>query len=493
MQSMGAGGSGSSGGSPSVFLPPNQGAAAETWGNLLGPLAGVAGNAGAGTPGAWAYPQSQSLYPTGYNQVSQFLTGSPYGPTLYDQNMGTAVGSATNAYNNFLPTYGAVTGAIPGFVGGATAGMPYLPQTLENAFSPYYGTMVQAAADNPLYPQAMTGASQAAAYGGQGAQDMMTQARALMMSGFDPQAGLYNRGQQQLLDKSNAVNAMSGLSGPYAAGVTSNALGNYEINWQNQQLGRQAQAAQASSPLFTGATNLAYGSAQMPNQVYMKQISDVLAALEAQNRAGQSGVSSYGGMIDAIGRGLQGGLGLGTTGAQGLTSIGGAPYSTGATIANNSLSGLGNLNSMLTSSTAMGNQQYTLPIEVMNQLAKYMGLGQTASGINNQLGQSAFNQQASGIGGLLSGANMLFNPTSGWFPGAIGGLMGLFGSDRRLKRDIERIGRLRNGLPVYRFRYHWSGRSTIGLMADEVERVHPRAVAAGPGGFKMVNYALAVG
>jgi len=461
MQSQGAGGSGSSGGSPTVYLPPGQDVAAKTWADILNPLAGVAGNAGAGTPGAWAYPQSQSLYPTGYNQVSQFLTGSPYGPTLYDQNMGTAVGSATNAYNNFLPTYGAVTGAIPGLVGGATAGMPYLPQTLENAFSPYYGTMVQAAADNPLYPQAMTGASQAAAYGGQGAQDMMTQARALMMSGFDPQAGLYNRGQQQLLDKSNAVNAMSGLSGPYAAGVTSNALGNYDINWQNQQLGRQTQAAQASSPLYTGATNLAYGSAQMPNQVYMKQISDVLAALEAQNRAGQSGVSSYGGMIDAIGRGLTGGL--------------------------------GNLNNMLTSGVNIGNQQYTLPMEVMNQLAKYMGLGQTASGINDQLGRSAFNQQASGIGGLLSGANMLFNPTSGWFPGAISGLAGLFGSDRRLKRDIEQIGRLRNGLPVYRFRYHWSGRSTIGLMADEVERVHPEAVVDGPGSLKMVNYALAVG
>ena len=63
--------------------------------------------------------------------------------------------------------------------------------------------------------------------------------------------------------------------------------------------------------------------------------------------------------------------------------------------------------------------------------------------------------------------------------------------DRRLKRDISRIGRLKNGLPVYLFRYKWSEGLRVGLMADEVERVHPEAVLEGPLGFKLVNYNLA--
>ena len=80
--------------------------------------------------------------------------------------------------------------------------------------------------------------------------------------------------------------------------------------------------------------------------------------------------------------------------------------------------------------------------------------------------------------------------TLGGLGSIIGGIFGF--SDRRLKRDIQRIGQLPNGLPVYRFRYIWSDQQQIGLMADEVARIHPEAVRLGPGGFKMVNYAMAV-
>lgn len=61
-------------------------------------------------------------------------------------------------------------------------------------------------------------------------------------------------------------------------------------------------------------------------------------------------------------------------------------------------------------------------------------------------------------------------------------------SDRRLKRDVVRIGELRNGLPIYE--YTIFGRRERGVMADEVERVFPAAVAIDPAsGFQMVDYA----
>ena len=65
-------------------------------------------------------------------------------------------------------------------------------------------------------------------------------------------------------------------------------------------------------------------------------------------------------------------------------------------------------------------------------------------------------------------------------------------SDRRLKREIRRIGTWVNGLPIYVWRYVWGGPLQMGFMADEVAQVHPEAVLTGPGGFFMVRYDLAV-
>lgn len=69
--------------------------------------------------------------------------------------------------------------------------------------------------------------------------------------------------------------------------------------------------------------------------------------------------------------------------------------------------------------------------------------------------------------------------------------IGLF-SDRRLKDDIRPVGKLDNGLTVYSYRYKGDVVSQIGLMADEVEKIHPEAIVDDPSGFKRVRYDLAV-
>ncbi len=82
----------------------------------------------------------------------------------------------------------------------------------------------------------------------------------------------------------------------------------------------------------------------------------------------------------------------------------------------------------------------------------------------------------------------------------MGGLFGLAGagaqaammSDRRLKTDIKLVGKLDNGLNVYSYRYKAGGATHLGLMADEVEKLHPAAVVEGHDGFKAVRYAEAV-
>lgn len=71
--------------------------------------------------------------------------------------------------------------------------------------------------------------------------------------------------------------------------------------------------------------------------------------------------------------------------------------------------------------------------------------------------------------------------------GQIGGAAAMRFSDRRLKRDVERIGTGAHGLPVYRFNYLWD-EPGAGYMADEVAAVVPHAVSIGADGFARVDY-----
>lgn len=61
-------------------------------------------------------------------------------------------------------------------------------------------------------------------------------------------------------------------------------------------------------------------------------------------------------------------------------------------------------------------------------------------------------------------------------------------SDRRLKRDIVAVGRLDNGIALYRYRYLWSNQEYVGVMAQEVAPIMPDAVLKGLDGYFRVDY-----
>ena len=107
--------------SAGLYTPPAQKEVAGALGQIAGPLVDISSGGGAGTPGAWAYPQAQQLYPGSYNAVAQYLTGDVLGgqPTLYDQNTAQAIASAQDAskiYGELLPD---IYNSIPGLVSGA--------------------------------------------------------------------------------------------------------------------------------------------------------------------------------------------------------------------------------------------------------------------------------------------------------------------------------------------------------------------------------------
>jgi hypothetical protein len=78
----------------------------------------------------------------------------------------------------------------------------------------------------------------------------------------------------------------------------------------------------------------------------------------------------------------------------------------------------------------------------------------------------------------------------------LGGALGAAGaiwSDERMKEDVEKVGKLDNNLPVYRYRYKGEPTTQIGVMAQDVEQQNPAAVHESPSGMKKVNYLEATG
>lgn len=61
-------------------------------------------------------------------------------------------------------------------------------------------------------------------------------------------------------------------------------------------------------------------------------------------------------------------------------------------------------------------------------------------------------------------------------------------SDVRLKQDVQPLGAAA-GLPLYAFKYLDDDTEYVGVMAQDVLKVRPDAVSAGPDGFYRVNYA----
>tara|TARA_R110002051_G_scaffold325625_1_gene429513 strand:- start:19052 stop:20326 length:1275 start_codon:yes stop_codon:yes gene_type:complete len=89
-----------------------------------------------------------------------------------------------------------------------------------------------------------------------------------------------------------------------------------------------------------------------------------------------------------------------------------------------------------------------------------------------------------GFQGEMDVQSMKNAATQGMMSGAAG-MMSF--SDRRLKRDIKRIGTLLSGLPLYTFEYIW-GEKSVGVMAQDVLEVIPDAVHEHPSGYLMVDY-----
>lgn len=111
--------------------------------------------------------------------------------------------------------------------------------------------------------------------------------------------------------------------------------------------------------------------------------------------------------------------------------------------------------------------------------------------LQNLLGLSGIGAQA---GQIISGAGATreAKSSSKEKPG-LGGFIGqaasgMAASDRRLKKNIEKVGEYSDGLNIYDFEYTYKPGKYRGVMADEVEKLRPWALGPEFDGFKTVDY-----
>ena len=106
-----------------------------------------------------------------------------------------------------------------------------------------------------------------------------------------------------------------------------------------------------------------------------------------------------------------------------------------------------------------------------------------AGGMHSARGRASFG--GGGRGGMRAGGGGGFRGGGGRGGGGRGGGRR---SDIALKHDIVLLGHLDNGLGFYRFVYNGSNKAYVGVMAQEVQNVLPRAVVRGRDGYLRVFY-----
>lgn len=102
---------------------------------------------------------------------------------------------------------------------------------------------------------------------------------------------------------------------------------------------------------------------------------------------------------------------------------------------------------------------------------------------------------ASGLGAGQGGTSSTTAPGPNVLGQAFGTALSLaslpWGSDERLKENMEPVGKTFDGQNIYKFNYKNDGHTMLGLSAQEVERKHPNAVVKDGSGMRMVDYEAA--
>jgi hypothetical protein len=309
------------------------------------------------------------------------------------------------------------------------------------------------------------------------------------------QFGNTSLGQQfgQNVTAQQLANASAGQNNANAQtnmGLTNAALG--------QQFGQNVTSANFANAAQQQAYNQAQGNAQFQNAAQAQQYGQNLSDMQAQNAAvGQRfgmDTSNQASTNNAQTQQYNAAMANANLNNQQLSQIYNQQLQSGQMsnaasnqqLAQNQAVQQNPLNILQALRTGAQLNTANLPavgVSQPGQLANWQGADMLgAATAQGQYDQSVYNAQAAANAQMMSAGI-----------GAAGALGGAgiksAASDRRLKKNIKRIGTHILGIGLYTWDYLW-GEPFAGVMADEVEQVMPEAIVMHPSGFKMVNYSM---
>jgi len=251
---------------------------------------------------------------------------------------------------------------------------------------------------------------------------------------------------------------VGGFMSPYlqsAMGSTAALLANQQAQQRQELLGKTIQQGafggdrgKIAQAALAGQQNLASGEilSKMAQAGYSDAAQNYLKSLGAQGALASQ--------LGQLGTGAQN---AGLSGAQAVAQAGATPYQIEQ--------------SKLAAQYGQFAQGQAYPFQTLGYLANIasgLGAGQGGTSSTTAPGPNILGQA---FGTALSLASLPF-------------------SDRRLKHDVEEVGKTFDGQPIYSFKYKGDDTTHIGLMAQDVEKKHPDAVGE-QDGYKTVDYAKA--
>jgi hypothetical protein len=308
------------------------------------------------------------------------------------------------------------------------------------------------------------------------------------------QFGNTSLGQQfgQNVTAQQLANASAGQNNANAQtnmGLTNAALG--------QQFGQNLQAGQFANTAQQQAYNQSQGAAQFQNAAQAQQYGQNLSDMQAQNTAvGQRfgmDTSNQASLNNAQLQQYNASLANANLNNQALSQLYNQQLQSGQMnnaasnqqLAQNQAIQQNPLNILQALRTGAQLNTANLPavgVSQPGQLANWQGADMLgAATAQNQYNQGIYNAQSAANSSLINAAIGA--------GGSFGGGLAAGFSDRRLKKNIKRIGTHVLGIGLYTWDYLW-GQPFTGVMADEVEQVMPEAIIMHPSGFKMVNYSM---
>lgn len=387
---------------PTPFQPPNQAGSAAAFQQGAGQLASQ-GSALSGS----VDPQLA--------QITSNVTNNPY----YGQALTGAQTAANTATGTVAPQQLAGAAQDTGIANQAAgAAGPLANAAVGGGLTGYNESQ-------SLLPAAIAGLSAAPGVFNQAqslipgtTQPLINAANQVLQTGFDPQSALYNQQYQQQLDQQNAISAQNGVGGsPYAAGITGQAGQNFNINWQNQQLGRQLSALGGAGTADTQAANnlstLQTTGVNNFNALTSGAVNNANSLISGGSNALNSGINTGVGALSTLGNTAVGAnTAASDLGTAALNTEAGAAQLPQDIYLQQQQADLAALGSQISGSNAASAQTQLATADQ----GQYLNIGQTAAqgAINAaQVNNAQSNAMAAGFGNLFGDVLGMFSFGSG--------------------------------------------------------------------------------